>query len=272
LYGYLACSIVRVTVLESDMPEKLTSIPKRLEMHKFWVEHIPFAFYLVPLLKPLVMVELGAHGGNSFFAFCQAAKENGLTTKCYAVDTWLGDEHTGYYYDDIYKDVLKHQRENYPDNAILMRTTFDEAVLNFKDGSIDLLHIDGLHTYEAVKHDFETWLPKLSEKAVVLFHDTQIRMKDFGVWKFWDEISKKYPSFEFYHGCGLGVLAVGMSVPPGVIQFVQDKDKKEEYLRFFKEEGLKVYKLYKQRQIKRKIMLIFSIHRIIARRIKRMSS
>jgi hypothetical protein len=255
--------------------ERLTSIPKRLEVPRFWVEHIPFVFYLIPKLKPHLFVELGTHSGNSFFAFCQAVKENNLPAKYYAVDIWKGDEHTGYYFEEVYNDVVKHQQENYPDTAILMRMTFDEALPKFADHSIDLLHIDGLHTYEGVKHDFENWLPKLSERAVVLLHDTQIKQIDgkvFGVWKFWEEISKKYPSFEFMHGCGLGVLAVGKNVPDNVLHFINDSDNAEKNRQFFREEGKKVYELYKKRQKQRNVMRIFSIHRIIARRLKKMFS
>ncbi|HTA27908.1 MAG TPA: class I SAM-dependent methyltransferase [Bacteroidia bacterium] len=258
-------------MLEHQNPEPLTSIPKRLELYTSWLGHIPFAFYLIPRLKPLLVVELGTHMGNSFFAFCQSAKEAGLSTTCYAVDTWLGDNHTGYYVDDIYADVLKYQRENYPDDAVLFRMTFDEAPIKFKDGSIDLLHIDGLHTYEAVKHDFETWLPKLSGKAVVLFHDTQIKLKDFGVWKFWEEISKIYPSFEFYHSNGLGVLSIGKNVPDEVLRFINDAANYNDNRIFFEEEGLKILKLFKKRQIRRNIKKLFSPHLIIAKRLKRKS-
>ena len=41
---------------------------------------------------------------------------------------------------------------------------------------------------------------------MILFHDIKARMKDFGVWRFWDESSPSTPTFSFHHGFGLGVL------------------------------------------------------------------
>jgi len=85
---------------------------------------------------------------------------------------------------------------------------FHEALPFFKNKSVDFLHIDGFHSYEAVKNDYETWFEKLSENAVVLFHDTNTFKKNYEVHRFWKELNIRYPGqcFEFMHSHGLGIL------------------------------------------------------------------
>jgi GT2 family glycosyltransferase/predicted O-methyltransferase YrrM len=176
-----------------------------------WSEHGPFATWLVKASRPRRIVELGTHNGYSYFAMCQAVKEAGLSTECYAVDTWVGDEHAGTYSEDVFERV-RIENHKYDSFSSLLRKTFDEALNDIEDGSIDLLHVDGRHFYEDVKHDFESWMPKLSDRAVVLFHDTVVVERGFGVYKYWAEISEKYPSFNFTHCHGLGVLLIGSDV------------------------------------------------------------
>ena len=183
--------------------------PKSLQGSNAWIGHLPFAAWVIKEVMPKVFVELGTYTGNSYFSFCQAVTENGLSTKCYAVDTWQGDEHSGHYNDDIFNQVNAYHQAHYAGFSNLLRMTFDEAADYFSDASIDLLHIDGLHTYEAVAHDFKTWLPKLAPGAIVMLHDTNVHERNFGVWKLWEELQASYPNhLEFIHSHGLGVLQI----------------------------------------------------------------
>ncbi|SEO30742.1 Glycosyltransferase, GT2 family [Pseudorhodobacter antarcticus] len=176
-----------------------------------WGEHGSFAMWLVKVLRPRRIVELGTHNGFSYFSMCQSVKEAGLPTECFAVDTWTGDEHAGAYSEVVF-DSVRIENRKYASFSTLLRKTFDEALDDIKDGSVDLLHVDGRHFYDDVKHDFESWVPKLSDRAVVLFHDTVVQERGFGVYKYWAEISEKYPSFNFTHCHGLGVLLHGSDV------------------------------------------------------------
>ena len=201
------------------IPSSAFSVPEHLSDIDSWQGLIPLAFALIDLLRPRCFVELGTHKGDSYGAFCQALDRQNQAARAYAVDTWQGDEHAGVYGGQVY-EALRHWHDpRFGHFFLLVRSTFDEALRHFDDGSVDLLHIDGLHTEEAVRHDFETWLPKMSRQGVVLFHDTNVRERGFGVWRLWKELSARHPGREFPFSHGLGVLCVG-EIPAGIVPWM----------------------------------------------------
>jgi GT2 family glycosyltransferase/CII-binding regulator of phage lambda lysogenization HflD len=207
--------------------------PDRLTETSSWHTHIPLAFAVIEMLQPRVLVELGVHRGDSYCAFCQAVSTLSLGTACYAVDSWRGDTHSGLYDDSVYQELKAYHDRRYANFSTLLRCRFDEALGHFRDGSVDLLHIDGLHTYEAVTHDFDSWLPKLSDRGVVLLHDTNVHDGDFGVWRLWEELKDNYPSCGFKHGYGLGMLLVGRDVPQPLRRFVSEASESTSVAKFF---------------------------------------
>jgi Methyltransferase domain len=178
----------------------------RPDNQRTWSGHLPFANDLIAGLRPSILVELGTHYGESYYGMCQAVQENAVSCMCYAVDTWKGDDQSGFYDESVFEEVNTYNEENYSSFSKLLRMTFDEAVESFGDGTVDLLHIDGLHTYGAVRHDFDNWLPKVRRGGVVLLHDTAARHPGFEVWRLWQELAEEFSHLEFTHSWGLGVL------------------------------------------------------------------
>ena len=202
---------------EPDLPSR--RFQPRIYGVGAWTSHLHFAYDLVATLRPALLVELGVDRGESYFTFCQSADENRSGTRCVGIDTWRGDQHAGGYDETTFAEVVEHNRANYGSFSTLLRSDFDDALSQFEPGSIDVLHIDGLHTEAAVRHDVDSWLPKLRAGGILLLHDVDVRGKDFGAWKVWAELQTQGRAWTFHDGPGLGVWQKPPATPlPGFLE------------------------------------------------------
>ena len=195
-------------------------------MPSAWIGHAPFLKFLIRELKPSVFVELGVQHGFSYFVGCQSILECQLKSRAFAIDHWLGDPQAGFNDESVYKNV-EALNNKYLGFSTLLKMSFDEARDRFEDHSIDLLHIDGYHSYESVKHDFNSWLIKMSINSIILLHDIHVRRDTFGVYLFWKELKENYRTIEFVGSHGLGVVFLG-EVPKGTITHLVEMSERGE--------------------------------------------
>jgi hypothetical protein len=196
----------------SDLFEPLFSLPTRMPPTA-WAGHIPFMFVLFKLLRPECYVELGVHNGASLIAASTAARQYHLPTQIYGIDSWEGDAHAGYYNGDkVFEELQSYLARTFK-NVTLIRNYFHTARPLFAAGSIDFLHIDGFHTYDAVKADYTSWITAMAPNGVIMLHDTAVYGSGFGVHRLWRELSHHYRTVEFLHSHGLGVLFLDENDP-----------------------------------------------------------
>jgi len=123
--------------------------------------------HLAKVNKGEIFVEIGSYVGASS-CFLAAGIGESSCKKIYCVDTWSNDamsEGKRETYQEFLDNTRKYQNLISP-----LRGTSTDVANAFNEG-VDLLFIDGDHTYEGVKADVDAWLPKLNKNALVIFHD-----------------------------------------------------------------------------------------------------
>ena len=154
---------------------------------------------LLNILKtenPKNILEIGTANGGTLFLFSRISDKN---AKIISIDLPNGKFGGGYkkWRTTLYKSfILKEQSIH-----LLRKDSHEEETLYevnkiLNKEKLDLLFIDGDHTYSGAKLDFEMYSPLVKKNGYIIFHDIVIaqRLVDFngGVSDFWNSIKNHY--------------------------------------------------------------------------------
>ena len=135
-------------------------------------------------LKPDVIFEIGVHNGISTHAWLSALQHN-KKGMLYGIDK------IDFEYNIIDPELKKYFKFTKADSAEFYKTWNKE---------IDILHIDGDHSYEMCKSDYDNYYPFVKPGGFIFIHDV-IHWR--GVTKFWDEITDNKIYLPFYDGMAI---------------------------------------------------------------------
>lgn len=147
---------------------------------------------LIKQKKPKIILEIGTAAGGTLFLFSRVASENAIII---SVDLPGGNFRgiSSPMKIPFYKSFAKAKQKIYliRDNSHKLKV-FNKvkSILNGK--KIDFLFIDGDHTYEGVKKDFETYSTLVDELGIIALHDVALHPKESGcdVKLFWDTLPR----------------------------------------------------------------------------------
>jgi predicted O-methyltransferase YrrM len=171
-------------------------------------------FGLVHAMRPSVCVEIGSARGQSTCYIGMALTRLGHG-HLYAIDphesTAWNDADAG----DTFAELRRNLRASGADGRVTIVRKYSSDAARGWTLPIDLLFIDGDHSYEGVKHDWDLFAPRVSGFGLVVFHDTlwdlrpdpAWRRKDMGVPRFVDELRRRgFPVITFDQHYGISAV------------------------------------------------------------------
>lgn len=196
---------------QTDSNGKFTVCNRLLGVHQSRFEVLELINKLNSSVKPKVLCEIGTANSGTNLLLGSAVKSAELII---GLDLFVKNKIAlNYYLDDVQSVQLNGDSKS---SDTVERV---KKVLNGR--KIDFLFIDGDHSYEGVKADFEAFLPLMSSNGMIAFHDIVLDFKtrfgkDTGMWvgevpKYWDEIKGDYNSSEIVEnpeqdGQGIGII------------------------------------------------------------------
>lgn len=166
---------------------------------------------------PRTVLEIGTARGGTLFLLCQAAHE---AATIISLDLPFGRNGGGFprWKEKTYRSFARPGqrlvllRGNSHDAASLAAV---EAVLAGR--KLDFVMIDGDHSYDGVRQDYETYSRLLAPGGVIALHDVLPNRTDpsIDVSRFWTEIAARHDSEEIVHDADQGHLGIGLVRPAG---------------------------------------------------------
>ena len=181
---------------------------------------VSILLHFLKSIDPCTVLEIGTSEGGTLFLLSQILSKN---AKIISVDLPKGAGGGELYPDwkkSLYKSFISENQQIFllRENSHAL-TTFEKIQNIIQTQKIDFLFIDGDHSYEGVKKDFELYFPLVAENGIIAFHDiNEVLWNKIGVQRFWKKIKSKYPTFEIIDkskndGLGIGLLIKSKNIP-----------------------------------------------------------
>jgi predicted O-methyltransferase YrrM len=145
-----------------------------------------------------VVLEIGTGRGGTLWLWSHLEGN-----KCViSIDLWGGAFGGGPSEDDMARieNWVDREKETYVNNRDSHKTeTLEEVKEALAGRQLDILFIDGDHTYEGCRQDFEMYSPLVKPGGVIVFHDILEHPTELNchVDKVWTELTPKYEAHEF---------------------------------------------------------------------------
>ena len=176
-------------------------------------DEIAALFKVVEPIKPRTVVEIGTGWGGTLFLFATVAGPDAILVSLDLPSSLFG---RGYpkWKDRLYKSFARDgQKLELVRGNSHQASSMDAVKQCLGSRQIDVLFIDGDHTYEGVKKDFELYSPLVRKGGLIVFHDITPNLKnsEIEVPLFWNELRDAYENSEIrflQDESGIGILRV----------------------------------------------------------------